>query len=61
MRSYIIPTGGVGGAYITETSNIDYILPVPTYISETQLIVSAAVPVAYGQLIFRPRREAWRW
>jgi len=34
-RSYIIPTGGIGGAYITETSTKDYILPTPTYIAET--------------------------
>jgi len=43
MRSYIIPTGGIGGAYVVETTNNDYILPVPTYISETQ----GAAPVVF--------------
>jgi hypothetical protein len=43
MRSYIIPTGGIGGAYVVETTNNDYVFPVPTYISETQ----GAAPVVF--------------
>jgi hypothetical protein len=43
MRSYIIPTGGLGGAYIVETTNKNYILPTSAYISETQ----GAAPVVF--------------
>jgi hypothetical protein len=49
MRSYIIPTGGLGGAYIVETTNKNYILPTPTYISETQ--GAAPVLILMAQIV----------
>jgi hypothetical protein len=50
MRSYIIPTGGIGGAYIVETSTKDYVLPVSTYISETA-VTPPAVFILMPQIV----------
>jgi hypothetical protein len=50
-RNYVIPAGGLAGAYVTETSIKDYALPAPIFVSETVPPVQVTVQYQYSQNI----------